>query len=331
MSLRRVRRSLVILLMLSLLADCRPVTVPTVVVYTSVDQPHSEPVLQAFEQATGIRVRAVYDTEATKTTGLVSRLMAERDRPQADVFWSSEIAQTLWLQEQGVLTPYLSPQAADIPLALRDPNGYWTGMGLRARILLVNTDLVPASAHPRSIFDLIQWSPGEAGVANPLFGTTATHIAALYAALGADEARAYVQALRDGGARVVDGNSVVRDMVVSGDLQVGLTDTDDAHSATQAGKPVKVIVPDQDGIGALLIPNTIALVAGGPNSEQGHALVDFLVSQDTEQMLTEVGFLYASVRSQDLDPTLVGMDVSWPEVAVQMAPAKRDVKEILLR
>src|SRR4030042_940438 len=56
-----------------------------VVVYVSHDQDYSEPILKDFEQATGIKVEALYDTEATKTVGLVNRLIAEKNNPQADV------------------------------------------------------------------------------------------------------------------------------------------------------------------------------------------------------------------------------------------------------
>ena len=57
-----------------------------VVVYTSLDKVFSQPVLEAFEKQTGIKVLAVYDSEATKTTGLVNRLIAEKDNARADVF-----------------------------------------------------------------------------------------------------------------------------------------------------------------------------------------------------------------------------------------------------
>ncbi len=63
----------------------------SVVVYTSLDQVFSEPILKAFEEKTGIKVKAVYDSEATKTTRLVNRLIAEKQSPQADVFWNSEL------------------------------------------------------------------------------------------------------------------------------------------------------------------------------------------------------------------------------------------------
>lgn len=39
-----------------------------VVIYTSLDKLFSQPVLEAFEKQTGIKVLAVYDSEATKTT-----------------------------------------------------------------------------------------------------------------------------------------------------------------------------------------------------------------------------------------------------------------------
>src|SRR5262252_4712087 len=55
-----------------------------VVVYTSEDQVFSEPILKDFEKTSGIRVRAVFDTEETKSTGVALRIVAERAHPQAD-------------------------------------------------------------------------------------------------------------------------------------------------------------------------------------------------------------------------------------------------------
>ena len=106
----------------------------TIVVYTSVDQVYSEPIFRAFENETGIRVMPVYDVEAAKTTGLVNRLIAEKARPQADVFWSGEFSQTIVLKNRSILVPYHSPSADDIPAQFKDAEGFWTGFGGRARI-----------------------------------------------------------------------------------------------------------------------------------------------------------------------------------------------------
>ena len=153
-----------------------------VVIYVSVDQVYAEPVLRQFEDETGIKVKAVYDVEASKTTGLVNRLIAEKDRPLADVFWSGEFAQTILLKQRGVLSSYHSLEAEEIPQAYKDPEGYWTGFGGRARILMVNTSELPDYLWPNSIYDMLDENyPAERiGLAYPLFGTSATHAAASY-------------------------------------------------------------------------------------------------------------------------------------------------------
>lgn len=269
-----------------------------VVVYVSLDQPFSEPILKSFERETGIKVNAVYDVEAAKTTGLVNRLIAESASPRADVFWNNEFAQTILLQERGLLEPYDSPSAADIPEQFRDPKSHWSGFAARARVLIVNTDLVVEDEYPLSIFDLLDpaWR-GEFGMANPLFGTTATHAAALFAFLGEDEAKAYFEALLANEVRIVDGNSVVRDMVVSGELKLGLTDTDDAFVAIERGDPVAMIFPDQDGIGTFSIPNTVMLIAGAPNPEEAKLLIDCLLSRQVEAALAHASSRQMPVRS----------------------------------
>ena len=74
---------------------------PTVVVYVSHDQVFSEPILTDFEKETGIKVRAVYDTEETKSTGTMNRLIAEKNNPQADVYWANEPVRAEVLRQQG--------------------------------------------------------------------------------------------------------------------------------------------------------------------------------------------------------------------------------------
>lgn len=312
----------------------------TVVVYTSLDQPFSEPILKDFEDETGIRIKAVYDVEAAKTTGLVNRLVAEHSNPQADVFWSSEFAQTILLKGEGILQPYDSPSADNIPQQYRDPENYWTGFAVRARVIIVNTDLVPPEQYPGSIFDLLDpsWGSNEVGIANPLFGTMATHAAALFAVLGDEAAKAFFQGLLDQNVRVVDGNSVVRDMVASGELKVGLTDTDDAHIAVAYGQPVEIIFPDQDDMGTLLIPNTLAMVEGAPHPEEARLLIDYLLSPEVEAKLAASDSAQIPVRGDILGAAdmpglndLLGMNVHPNEVAAKMSISSAWLKEVFLR
>jgi len=261
---------------------------PEVVVYTSLDQTFSEEILGRFEDETGIRVHAVYDTEAAKTTGLANRILVERQRPRADVFWNSEIVRTLVLERRGALAVYRSPAAQGIPDRFKDPDGHWTGFAARLRVLVVNTRAVPEGDWPHSILDLTapRWR-GRVALANPLFGTTATQAAALFATLGAPRALAYYRALADNDVAIVAGNATSKDRVAAGEMAVGFTDSDDVFLALDRGLPVQMIFPDQEegGLGTLLIPNTVALVAGAPHPEQGRRLIDYLLSADTERRL----------------------------------------------
>jgi iron(III) transport system substrate-binding protein len=312
-----------------------------VVVYTSVDQNFSEPILETFESQTGIRVLAVYDVEATKTTGLVNRLIAEREVPQADVFWNGEFAQTVYLKQEGVLTPYRSPNAEGIPANYIDPERYWTGFAGRARVLIVNTELLSPEAYPESIFDLLddRWPADQIGIAYPIFGTTSTQAAALYALLGREEARAYFSQLQARGIQIVDGNSVVRDMVAGGQLAFGLTDTDDACGALKRGAPVRIIFPDQgeEQIGTLIIPNTVGLVAGGPNPENGQRLIDYLLSGSTTQRLIDIGWSHIDLGERSVSGDcfsqmeIRSMDMPLAWIYQQLLPSREDLTSIFIR
>src|SRR5688500_2814112 len=161
----------------------------SVTVYVSTDRVFSEPVLQEYERRSGVTVNAVYDTEETKSTGLANRLLAEQGRPQADVFWSNEPVRTLVLKSRGILAPYRSPSAEGIPSVLRGPDGYWTGFSARMRVIAYNTKQVTAEEAPQSVLDLVdpKWK-SQVAIADPRFGSTSFHVAALYTSLGDDKA-----------------------------------------------------------------------------------------------------------------------------------------------
>ena len=313
-----------------------------VVIYTSVDQVYAEPILDRFEKRTGIHVRAVFDVEAAKTTGLVQRLVAERGRPRADVFWSGEIAQTIGLERAGVLAPYRSPAARDLPARYIDPDGYWAGFAPRARVILVNTRLVDPSSQPRSLNDFLdtRWPGEKIGIAYPLFGTTATQAAALYALWGPERGHAFFQALAKRKIRVLAGNSVVKDKVASGELLFGLTDSDDAARAIEAGAPVRAVIPDQGtgGSGTLLIPNTVALVKGGPHPDAGRILIDYLASREVESELAKQGWTHFPLRPPSegaaglpgAAPEIKTLDVGYDDVYKQLERVAPELRELFV-
>ena len=310
-----------------------------VVVYTSVDQVFSEPILKAYQKKTGVKVRALYDVEASKTTGLVNRLIAEKNRPKCDVFWNSEFSRTILLKQKGVLAQYRSPSAEGIPAKFRDKDDYWTGFAARSRVLIYNTELLDKNELPDSIFDLTRskWK-GKVALAYPLFGTTATHVAALYATLGKEKTEKYLQDLKTNQVVIVDGNSVSRDIVVEGRIPIGFTDTDDVNVAIQSGKPVKMIYPDRNGIGTLFIPNTVALIQNGPHPAEGRRLIDYLLSREVESKLAFSESAQVPLRDDVERPShlpdfssIKAMDVDYYKIAEYMDQAARFCRDLFVR
>jgi len=338
--LRVISVVLSILIFCLMLIGCQN-TKKKVVVYTAVDQVFSEGILKAFTQKTGIEVLPVYDVEASKTTGLVNRLIAEKNKPMADVFWSNEFIQTIKLKSEEVLSPYQSPVAVDIPKQYIDTQNYWTGFGGRARVLLVNTDIVPLRDIPTSLFDLANSKvpPRKVGMANPVFGTTATQSAAIYAQIGAQKAKEFYSNLQGKGVQIVDGNSVVRDMVVAGQLAIGMTDTDDAFSATQKNNKLKVVFLDQSdsAMGTLITPNTVAMIAKAPHYEEAKKFIDFLLDKNTEAMMVESGWIDIPVRqltksSKNLEGIKVkGMNLTFEDIYKHLEGSKKDMIEIFVK
>jgi iron(III) transport system substrate-binding protein len=292
-----LRWALVLVVPLAFLG-CSAGARPRVVVYCAQDEEFARQLFADFGRQTGLQVLPSYDTEATKSVSLYEKLLREHDRPRCDVFWNNEILSTIRLQKQGLLEPYLSPSANPYPPGVpRGPDGSWYSFAARARVLLVNTKMVPRKAdRPRGLFDLLKprWK-GQVAMAKPEFGTTATQAACLFQALGKKEARRFYLGLRDNGVQIRAGNKQVAEGVGNGEVAVGLTDTDDALEEVKAGHPVAIIFPDRDGdrahpnLGTLFIPNTVAIVRGSPDPEGARRLVDYLLSAEVETRLAEGG------------------------------------------
>jgi iron(III) transport system substrate-binding protein len=269
---------------------------PRVVLYCAQDREFADAALAEFKQRSGVTVAPKFDTEADKSVSLYVELVneAEAGRPRCDVFWNNEILSTIRLQRRGLLEPYESPSAQPFPAFTRPGDRTWQAFAERARVLLVNTKLVPEKDWPRSLFDLTgpRFKDGVV-MAKPQFGTTATQAACLFEVLGEEEAKRFYRALRDNGLQVVQGNKQVATGVGEGKFAVGMTDTDDAIAEVKDGRPVAIIFPDRDGhpdhprMGTLFIPNTLALIKGGPHPGHGRKLIDFLLSAEVEKKLAE--------------------------------------------
>lgn len=306
-----------------------------VVLYCSVDQAYAEPVIAEFEKQTGIEVAARFDTEASKTVGLVQKIRAEAAAPVADVFWSSEVFHTIRLARENLLAPYSSDRTKDWQALFRDPNGRWYGLALRVRVIAYNTERVSAEEAPRSLEDALdaKWK-GRIIMAAPEFGTTGGDVASWFAHYGFERAVHILRALKANKVRLVDGNSTAVRMVATGKADICFTDTDDVYAAQRNGWPVAMNYLDQGGDGALAIPNTAAVIKGAPHPEEAKELMDFLLSERLEQMLVE-----SDSHNSPIHPALArqyksyaipkSLDIDYARVADELPRAIQTARGIL--
>ncbi|MBX3359070.1 MAG: extracellular solute-binding protein [Phycisphaeraceae bacterium] len=274
-----------------------------VILYSSADPEVLSLIVSPFERATSIKVRSVGDTEATKTTGLVQRLIAEKGSPRADVWWSSEAMGTVQLSNAGILEPYRSEAnerdfpGAGWPAALRGHAGNWYGFASRDRVIVYHTGRTrPGDIGPDLFAIASPAFKGRIGIARPQFGTTRGHVAAIMALHGEETLSRLGASLKDNGVRLYDGNMSVVRAAAAGEIDIGWTDSDDVFAGQRNGWPIDAVPAHINLAGAdaaatptgvMATPNTAAIVRAGPNPANARRLLDFLISAAGERLLAE--------------------------------------------
>jgi iron(III) transport system substrate-binding protein len=259
------------------------------VVYCAHDAVFAGAVLDEFTRRTGIPVSVRYDSEATKSLGLLERIIQEGDHPQCDVLWNNEALGTMDLESRGLLAGYLGPGWKRQPLAFKSAQGMWAGFAARLRVLIVNTTRLQPDQD--AVRQRLAGELSRVAIAKPLYGTTLTHYSTLWSVFGGERLQAWHGDCRARGIREVDGNGMVKVLVAAGTCDLGFTDTDDYFEAVDDKKSVAMlparlgdVIPGA-GEGTILIPNTVAIMQGAAHRQAAEALVDFLLSSDAELML----------------------------------------------
>ena len=246
-------------------------------VYVSADEQLARDVFSAFTQKTGIEVAWVGDTEASKTTALVQRLLREKEMPIADVFWSSEILGTIKLAQEGALQPCLSDKTQAWPKEYRDESLRWFAFSPRARVIAYDPNKIQRDELPKT-----WWEYGDAAMADPRFGTTRTHVSVM--SLFPEKFSEFLASSK--GTYFLGGNAATLQQVIDGTKLFAMTDTDDVHSAIERGESVAVHYPmHSETEGTLLIPNTVAIISGSEHEDLATEFVNYLLSDEIAEFL----------------------------------------------
>ncbi len=299
----------------------------SLVVYCTHDLVYAEPVLEEFTRQTGIQVTLVGDTEATKSLGLIERLLREGDQSPCDLFWNNEVLGTIRLQRKGLLAPYTGPASPRIPDRFKDREGHWHGFAGRMRVWIARQGggLVPRGQGQglgpegtRSLQPSLMASTdlSRVAIAKPLYGTTFTQYALLWHLHGAGQTQLEHLELVEQGCRFVAGNAMVRDMVAGGSCDLGMTDTDDVFAARDAGHKVDMSPIRIDGK-TLCIPNTVALLKSSDRPDEARQLLEYLLSEEVELQLAKtarqipLGHVPAENIPEEVRPLAAWAAESW--------------------
>ena len=279
-----------------------------VVVYTAQDQVYAEPIFQDFTRQTSIQVRPLFDSEAVKTVGLANRLLAEKNRPQADLFWGNEELRARQLELQNVF----------------QETNRLAVFGFRTRRIVVNTNFLSLSQAPRSLIEItnVQWK-GKVALAYPMFGTTATYFLALRSLWGTNAWETWCRALQDNKPFLVDGNSVVVKLVGRGEAWIGLTDSDDIFAGQREKMPIAALPVGSE---TLYIPNAVGIVRGAPHPKEAIELLKYLQSPQVIQRLVQSNALEGAFM-----PVGLGIRVDWQKLISDLEPASATLKSIFLK
>lgn len=282
------------------------------VLYTSVDDEFAKMIIDEFTKESGLTVKLVGDTEATKTTGLIARLKAEADNPQCDIWWSSEPFGTIDLAHSGILMPdgiggYVD---TDWPNQLVAEDESWVGFASRARVIAYASDRIDNPPTTLRDFAQPQWK-GRIGMARPQFGTTRGHMGILAARWGLPQFERWLTMLKANNIRLYDGNASVVRAIAMGEIDLGLTDTDDVWAGQRNNWKVDCVYESFDSPmnlntlsskGPTLLPNTVGIVQGGPDWVNAIRLAKFLVSPRVEQLLAQ-----STSRNIPANPKLIDL------------------------
>ncbi len=252
-------------------------------VYSGREEELVEPLFEQFTEQTGIEVEVRYGDSAE----LAATINEEGTNSPADVFFA---------QDPGALGA-IDGQLAELPTeildrvaqAYRDADGRWVGTSGRSRVLVYNTDAVPASDLPTSVFDLTDptWK-GRVGIA-PTNASFQAFVTAMRLSAGDERTRQWLEDMQANDPKTYEKNTPIVEAVAAGEVDVGLVN----HyylALVQAEQPAAPIANHffaAGDPGALVSVAGAGVLSSSDQSDDANAFVEYLLSDDAQRFYVE--------------------------------------------
>lgn len=253
----------------------------TVMLYSSLKESQLAAVKEAFQAK---YPKIVMDYYQAGTGKIKTKIATEQQAGQvaADILWVGDSSDYLTFKEQGILEPYVSPEAETIASAFKDADNLYVGARLVVMGLAYNTNKVPAEEAPTKWTDLLEerfrdmiimTDPTESGTTAYLVGALVNN-----EKYGWD----FFEKLSAMGTELDSGSSGTHNNVAAGGYKVCIAVDYITQTLENQGSPIKFVYPAEDTIA---ISSPIALVKGCANQENGKLLYDFILSKEGQDVL----------------------------------------------
>ncbi len=270
------------------------VSAQTLVVYSSVDEENARLLLDAFTADTGIQTQMVFLSSGPA----LSRIEAESNRPQADVWFGAPSENHIVAKERGLTQAYVAAGADALPAEFKDPEGFWHAIYTNPMAVGVRTDILESrGASVPSTWDdllddqyrgLIQMpSPQSSGTAYNLILT----LSGIY---GEDGAFEYLKALNDNIQTYTQSGTAPSGALGVGETAVAIQFSPGFLQLIDEGFPVNIVFPTE-GVGYEVA--AVSILQGATNLEEARALVDWITSTAGQEALAANKTYFLPIRA----------------------------------
>ncbi len=267
---------------------------------------------QKFQADTGIETNYVRLSSGES----VARLRAGKDNPEFDVWFGGPADGYMVAKNEGLLEPYVSPNAAVIPDALKDKDGYWTGIYVGALGFCSNKKVLDSLGLPvpTSWQDLLDPKyKGQIAMAHP--ATSGTAFTAFWTVVtlnnyDIDAAFTYYKSLHNNILQYTKTGSAPGPMAGRGEIATAIIFSHDCVKYQEEGMTDLVISFPKEGTGYEI--GGVGIVKGAKNPDAAKLWIDYVLTAKTQE-------LAATVKSFQL-PT--NPDAKVPEKSVKLADVK---------
>ena len=254
------------------------------VVYSSVDEENAKKLLDAFTKTTGVKVRFTFLSSGPA----VARIEAEKNNPQADLWYGAPSENHVVLREKGLSQPYVSPNAKDLATKFKDPEGYWTSFYMNPLGFASNSKTLEQkkAQPPASWADLLKPEfKGQVQAPSPqTSGTGYNMVAALVIIMGEDKAFDYLKRLNPSIQTYTQSGTAPSKAAAIGQAGVGIQFTPAFLQLIEEGYPLKITFP-KEGVG--FEAPAISILKGAPHPDLAKKLVDWSISLPGQAVLTD--------------------------------------------